>query len=84
MTHGHEDIKIALIANKADLDSQRQVSQAEGREFAQRHGMIYLETSARQGLNVDQAFVKLAEHIFEQYEVRVFRLRAQSLLPCVV
>jgi GTPase SAR1 family protein len=54
LTHGHEDIKICLVANKCDLESLRQVSTKEGKDFAEKHGMLYLETSARQGQNVDQ------------------------------
>ena len=40
MTHGHEDIQIALIANKFDLASVREVSTDEGKEFAKKHGII--------------------------------------------
>ncbi|KAJ3218524.1 Ras- protein Rab-2A [Clydaea vesicula] len=69
MTHGHEEIKIILVANKSDLDSVRQVSTEEGADFAKKHNMIYLETSARQGQNVDQAFTKLAENIFDTFNL---------------
>jgi GTPase SAR1 family protein len=69
MNHGHEDIKICLVANKSDLESLRQVSKEEGQEFAAKHDMIYLETSARQGVNVDQAFTELAQHIFDSYKL---------------
>lgn len=69
MTHGHENIKIILVANKCDLESLRQVSQKEGKEFAEKHGMLYLETSARQGVGVDEAFTSLAQFIFTFYKL---------------
>lgn len=31
--------------------------------------MLYLETSARAGVNVDAAFVQLAQHIFDSYKL---------------
>ncbi|KAI8915701.1 ras family-domain-containing protein [Gorgonomyces haynaldii] len=63
--HGNESIKTVLVANKCDLEQRRQVSKQEGEEFAQKNGLLYLETSAKTGHQVDQAFVGLANHIFE-------------------
>lgn len=43
-------IVMALLANKADLaavDGRRQVSEAEGRQLAADHNLIYFETSAK-------------------------------------
>ena len=48
------DITIILIGNKCDLENQRQVSQEEAQSFAQKHGLVFLETSAKTAHNVDQ------------------------------
>jgi len=42
-----------LIGNKCDLE-QRQVSNQEAMDFANKHGLVYLEASAKTAQNVDQ------------------------------
>lgn len=59
------DRKVAkiLVGNKADLadaDNRRAVTAAEATKVAEQHGMTYIETSAKSGVNVDEAFEKLA------------------------
>ena len=61
---------IALIANKCDDQSQRQVSRAWGLEFARKHGLSCWEVSARIGTNVRQAFEDVAARILTQYQQR--------------
>ncbi|KAJ3033997.1 hypothetical protein HK097_004651, partial [Rhizophlyctis rosea] len=63
--HGNEEIRTVLVANKADLQSRRQVSREEGESFAKKHGLLYLETSAKTGENVDEAFMNLASTIYD-------------------
>ncbi|KAJ3368541.1 Ras- protein Rab-2A [Kappamyces sp. JEL0680] len=52
--HGNDEIKSILVANKCDQESKRQVSREEGMEFAKRHGLLYIETSAKSGKNVEE------------------------------
>lgn len=50
-----------LVANKVDLVHLRTVSEEAGRELAQRLGIPYIETSAKDPpLNVDQAFQEVS------------------------
>ena len=44
-----------LVGNKADL-SKRAVSTQEAQQFASSHHMLYVETSAKTGANVEKAF----------------------------
>merc|ERR1712217_990073 len=53
---------VVLCANKTDLP-KRQVTKAEGMQFAAKHGMYYFETSASSGENVIEAM----NCIFEKY-----------------
>ncbi|KAF9187407.1 Ras GTPase [Mortierella polycephala] len=54
---------IILVANKCDLEHERQVSTHEGRELAKQFGSRLIETSAKQRINVDEAFYNLVREI---------------------
>ncbi|KAF9095770.1 Ras GTPase [Mortierella sp. GBA35] len=54
---------IILVANKCDLEHERQVSTHEGRELAKQFNSRLIESSAKQRINVDEAFYNLVREI---------------------
>jgi small GTP-binding protein len=58
-------IPFVLIGNKADLmeDVGVVIDRDEARSFAENEGSIYIETSAKTGINVDEAFTELTRQI---------------------
>ncbi|GAA6037908.1 hypothetical protein JCM8097_009485 [Rhodosporidiobolus ruineniae] len=54
---------VIVVANKCDLEYERQVGSHEGRDLAQHFGCRFIETSAKQRLNVDEAFFNLVREI---------------------
>ena len=54
-----------LIGNKCDLFEQRQVSQLEGKQLADANGMLFLETSAKDNINVREMFFKAGLEIMK-------------------
>ncbi|KAJ3357190.1 Ras GTPase [Allomyces javanicus] len=52
-----------LIGNKCDLEHERAVSQQEGRDLARRFQCKFIETSAKQRVNVEEAFYNLVREI---------------------
>ena len=62
--HASKDIVVIVCGNKIDLSNAREVSTDEGREFADRNKLPFLETSALDATNVDIAFIRLIEDIF--------------------
>jgi GTPase KRas protein len=54
---------MVLIANKCDLEQERQVSSQEGRDLAKAFGCTFIETSAKQRINVDEAFYNVVREI---------------------
>lgn len=58
-----ECVPILLVGNKSDLSDERSVSYEEGQDLAKQFGCAFLETSAKQGINVDQAFHDLVRII---------------------
>eukprot|EP01098_Paradermamoeba_levis_P014319 TRINITY_DN6791_c0_g3_i1.p1 TRINITY_DN6791_c0_g3~~TRINITY_DN6791_c0_g3_i1.p1 ORF type:complete len:226 (+),score=44.28 TRINITY_DN6791_c0_g3_i1:201-878(+) len=63
------NVTLVLIGNKADLENRRAVSTSEAQEFAKKHGLFFLETSAKTAANVDEAFVATAKQIYHKIEV---------------
>ena len=63
---------IMLIGNKCDLEHRRQVSIEEGEAFAQKHGLMFLETSARTAENVEEAFHLPAKRIYEKIKEGIY------------
>ncbi|KAM9999676.1 hypothetical protein ACTFIZ_008127 [Dictyostelium cf. discoideum] len=61
-----EKVPIILIANKSDLDEERQVTYQEGENFANRFSMSFMEVSAKNKLNIDELFNQIAQHCVER------------------
>ena len=45
--HANPNMTIMLVGNKADLEHRRAVAKEEGAAFAEEHGLLFLETSAK-------------------------------------
>lgn len=52
-----EGVLRILVGNKCDLDHKRQVSFDNGKELADKYGIKFLETSAKETVNIDELFV---------------------------
>ena len=59
----HPNSVIVLIGNKIDLVDQRCVSQSEAQSYADRNNLIYIETSARSGVGIADAFIRITREI---------------------
>lgn len=57
------NITIILIGNKTDLDSSREVSTDEGKEFANNNNIAFFETSVMTFENINLAFLSLIDQI---------------------
>ncbi|KAI8147067.1 ras family-domain-containing protein [Fennellomyces sp. T-0311] len=58
-----DSFPMVLVANKCDLEQERQVSMQEGRDLARQFGCQFFETSAKQRINVDEAFYGVVRDI---------------------
>jgi len=61
------NIVLILVGNKIDLESKRVVSRDEGEALAQNLKLTYVETSAKTGENIDDAFKMLALQIIKKF-----------------
>ncbi|WP_457557204.1 Rab family GTPase [Candidatus Harpocratesius sp.] len=64
------DIPFVLIGNKLDLIPEvgEVIDRDECRDYAEDEGSIYIETSAKDGTNVDEAFIELTRLIVAKSE----------------
>ncbi|KAF8822100.1 Ras-related protein Rab11 [Cardiosporidium cionae] len=69
--HSDENVVILLVGNKCDLKHLRAVSQAEATEFAGRENLAFIETSALDSTNVEEAFYQILHEIYSLYKKKV-------------
>ena len=47
-----------LVGNKTDLEDKRAITKEEANQFAEEHNLPYIETSAKEGFNIEELFDK--------------------------
>jgi len=77
--NGNPQMSFILVGNKCDMEGERQVSYEEGERFARENDLIFLETSAKTAYNVEDAFQKTAQLIYEKIESGVIDVNNESL-----
>jgi len=61
--YANENVNKLLVGNKSDLTAKKQVDTATAQAFADEIGIPFLETSAKNATNVEQAFMTMAAEI---------------------
>ena len=64
----YKDILICLIGNKCDMEERRAVTTDEGKKFAEENNLLFFETSAKDGTNINEVFLESATNIVEKIE----------------
>ncbi len=62
-----QTISMILVGNKIDLEKDRVVSTEQGEELARKLNLSYIETSAKTGENINDAFKMLALQMIKRY-----------------
>jgi len=57
-----------LVGNKCELIKQKVISQAEGKELAEEYKIPFFETSAKNGVNVNEPFLCLARTFIQSVQ----------------
>ena len=64
---------LVLVGNKLDLVEKRQIAYVEGNELAFKNNMLFFETSAKSGENINEIFYKTAETIIKNIENKFYK-----------
>ena len=66
-TNGEENITIVLLGNKSDLESERKITLEQGKEKAEFYKLAFMETSALNGNNIENAFSELITQVYKNH-----------------
>lgn len=58
-----DNIVIILVGNKSDMESERDVSTEDAKEYAESNSMSFIETSAKTAQNVNEIFESIASQL---------------------
>lgn len=61
-------MRTVLIGNKCDIKGKREVNSEIAEALAVANGFKYFETSAKENINLDQAFYEMAKDIYTEVE----------------
>lgn len=76
--NSNSNMTIILVGNKADLEHRREVPKEAGEAFAKQHGLLFLETSAKNNTNVEEAFLTTASAIYEKVKAGSLDLNTEQ------
>eukprot|EP00828_Plagiopyla_frontata_P031036 TRINITY_DN4087_c0_g1_i1.p2 TRINITY_DN4087_c0_g1~~TRINITY_DN4087_c0_g1_i1.p2 ORF type:complete len:100 (-),score=25.80 TRINITY_DN4087_c0_g1_i1:52-351(-) len=61
-----------LVGNKSDLENDREITVNQAEEFAEKNCVAFIETSAKNSVNVEDAFKILVEQIYNSKNTNGF------------
>ncbi|CAA0815354.1 Ras-related protein RABA6a [Striga hermonthica] len=62
---GSPEMVVVLVGNKSDITKSREVDMEDGKCLAELESLSFMETSAKENLNVEEAFLQMITRIFE-------------------
>ncbi|NXI52377.1 RAB17 protein, partial [Chloroceryle aenea] len=73
-----DEIIIALVGNKMDLTTEREVTTEEGEQFARTKGLLFMETSAKSSHQVNDIFMAVARELLQREQEKALSQCEQS------
>ena len=73
-----KNVLMILVGNKIDLEDKREVSFEEGENFAKDNSMLFYETSAKNGDNIENIFYDSAENIAKKIDDGFYDLNREN------
>jgi len=63
---GHDDMVIAIVGNKCDLEDKRAVAKSQAESYCKQNGFVFWETSATKDLNVRDVFRAIGKRCLQE------------------
>ena len=73
-----KSVLMVLVGNKVDLEDKREVSYEEGENFAKDNSMLFYETSAKNGDNIENIFYDSTEIIAKKIDEGYYDLNREN------
>lgn len=73
-----QTLTMVLVGNKSDLEDIRTISYEEGKNLATSNNMLFFETSALNGNNIEKLFYDSAETIVKKMQDNVYDLNIED------
>ena len=80
--YANTNVCILLVGNKSDLSAKRVVSAREAQKLAEENHIEYVETSAKSGEKVNDAFHKLTTYVTCQFHSSTMWLQYTGTETC--
>ncbi|XP_025928616.1 ras-related protein Rab-10-like [Apteryx rowi] len=74
-----DEVDIILLGNKCDKETERVVPKHKGEKLAWEHGIPFFETSAKDNVNIEDAFSTLTKEILEKKSCVLYDLDVVDL-----
>jgi small GTP-binding protein len=75
-----ENVYKILVGNKCDMEKDRKVTYQQGEEFAKEHKMFFFETSAKDSINVQEAFETMTKEIIKENDENVLKKKKHDII----
>ncbi|KAK4749131.1 hypothetical protein SAY87_026580 [Trapa incisa] len=75
---GNPDMVVVLVGNKSDLGHSREVDLEQGKSLAEAENLCFMETSALQNLNVEEAFLEMINRIHKITSQKVLEAKSSE------
>ena len=82
-SYGDKNLTMLLIGNKSDLEDKRIINKEEGEEKAKSFELGFIETSAYNGDNIDQAFDIMLKEVLKRYIVENDVNNDEFFIACI-
>ena len=68
-----ENLQVAIVGNKIDLEESREVTKQEAQDFAAEYGVAYHECSAKENIDISCIFTSLATKAMKEQAIVTYQ-----------